>query len=523
MDDDEYADEPRGTRGFRPRRNRRQPEPEFIDDDGGEADRVHVADMMSTIAKTSATQMQTTAKSSSDMISLMLMTQQQAASARAEDDRRREDRAAEERKRQEEREEKRQEEREERREREERTTRAEDLRRAELEERRRTEDAENRRRDNERHLEAVRSQSEKDMKRTEMMLGAFTAALPVVMKLFEKKEDPLLAMLISKSNEKAEPDPMQMMLFKSILDKMNNDQGSNNMIAQMGELMKLSSTMSTEQMRSMMANSNEFNQVLMKKALDLATASGGEGGEKTSMMENIVKALAGASDIVKNLVPQQAPQPPPHAQQRRIAQQPHAPQTTQQAATQQTAPQADTRTPDELAYDRMTDEEKARYNEAQQPTGTQAVLWSLYSLQTKQYTNPAEYQGLIKYAVSEMPLELRVAVLDDDESRIMGIVLPEVEKAEQLNTWAKNLTVISWLREFVPQLKGPIQGIHGPAEKQREAFVESLSAPAPEATPEATQTAQVEENPLPMPEAREATVVPDDVPTTGSHLDPDAP
>jgi hypothetical protein len=139
-----------------------------------------------------------------------------------------------------------------------------------------------------------------------------------------------------------------------------------------------------------------------------------------------------------------------------------------------------------------------------------------------------------------MPVDLRVAILDGDESKVLGIVLPVVQSDERLNAWAQNLAVLGWLRQFVPQLAQPIIGIHGPAEHQREQLIISLSSPPageavdPQAMPVVDAVATVDAVVVhKVPESAEADMAGTppgaDIPhaqsndTTASHLDPDAP
>jgi hypothetical protein len=542
-DQDDRNDQPRGGRG---QRRLRRAETEWEDDDDEPQNRANVADLMGTVARSNAAQMQSVAKSGNDLVSLMMMTQQQSAAARADEDRRREERADAERVRREEREAQRQEDKEERLRQEAKLEKEERERREEREERRRSEDADRRATEAARHLAEVKASSDMAMKRMEMMMGAVTAVIPVVAKLFEKKDDPILGLLLAKISEKPEknePDAMQMMLFKSILDKMNNDQGSTNMIAQMGEMMKLSNTMSVEQMKSMMAQSGEFNQILMKRALDLATANGsGDGdGDKPSMLENIVKALAGAGDIVKGFLPAAgAPQPAQPQHQRRLAQQPApaqpgAPAAAPAAATAPPAGAAaeagEQRTPDQIAYDQMTDEERARVQQ-NVPRSTLGVVWALYSLQQKQFSSPAEQQQITEFLVTEMPLNLRVAVLDKNEPEVMNIVLPFIQQDQRLNDWVQNFSVVLWVRDFVPNLIPTIEAIHGPADQQREQLVESLRAPpAPEPVvqdapaPVLATVTEVVSATVVIPPTEQIVEAPTAPPgESGSHLDnPDEP
>lgn len=473
--DDDYEDErPNGWRRGR-RRSRRDDEYEDEEDDPRDA-RANMADLLSTSARAQASQVSTVAKQSSDMMTVLLMTQQQSAEARAAEERRREDQRAEERRRED--------------------ARAEERRREQEQERKEREEREERRREEaRRHEDAMEARRREDQariidqsnKRTEMLLGAFSAAVPIIGKLFEKKESETDKILFAKLMEKPQTDPMLAMLLKSTLDKANDDSAAKMMFAQMTEFSKMNAQMTAEQMRSMLALANDVNGTVMKKAMDMMLASPqGQTPEGKSMIEQVMSALSGAAEIVKTLVP---PAPPQPAQPARIAHraapeaQPGVAQSTQSAqpAPAQSEPQ---RTPTQEEYAKMSPEEQARV-QAQAPRGTQAVLQCLMALQTKQYGNQTEYQGIIGYMVQEMPLDLRVAVLDSDQAKVLTICQPIVEATKPIKDWIFADGVLPWIQTFVAQLGPSIEAVHGPADKQRELLAQGSAAPAPAPAPPA--------------------------------------
>ena len=65
------------------------------------------------------------------------------------------------------------------------------------------------------------------------------------------------------------------------------------------------------------------------------------------------------------------------------------------------------------------------------PTGTIAVLMALKAIHTRQYGNQAEYQQLVQFLVTQMPLDLRVAVLDGDELGVAAITTPVAQKEKE--------------------------------------------------------------------------------------------
>ncbi len=531
MEDDEYDDdEPRS--GWRRGRRRRY---EDDDEDDPREARANMADLLSTVGKQNAAQVATVAKGSNDMLSVLLLTQQSNQEARAAEERRRDEMRQEERKREEDRAEARRAEQE--------RERAE---REEREQRRREDD----RRDRE-AAEARRAQENVNLmqaanKRTEILVAAVTAAAPVLGRLFEKKEDTTLPLLF-KSLEKKD-DPVMLMLLKGMMDKAHDDSASKNMILQMGEMSKITTQMGADQMRSVMAMSNDINGTIMKKAMEMMLASPqGQTTEGKSVIEQVMAAVAGAADIVKTLVPQQAPA----QQQARIT---HQAAPVQATVVETTPAQASAPVPEktktQAEWDAMTPEQRQEMAH-RAPTGATAVIQSIYAIQNQQYGNQAEYQQLIQYLVTEMPLDLRVAVLNGDEASVMSIMAPIVQATPQLGAWIIKPGVMEWIRQFVSQLPPSLEGVYGPAQAQRDQLAAALAAQqaaavAPAATPDATPAPTGEAAPAPTETAADGTPIIDVTPAVetapvaeaapepiaaqaaaasaeASHLDPDAP
>jgi hypothetical protein len=500
MDDDQFDDGPRPRRRSRPGWSRNHDE---YDEDPRDA-RANAADLMSTVSRSNAAGIAQVANSNKDIMSVMLLTQQSAAEARAAEDRRRDEARESERKRDEDRAERRREDAErERRDRDER------------DERNRREEREIAAREDARRREELQLTMANQSKRMEVLLGGVTAFMPILAKMFEKKEDTTLPILLQSLNKP--PDPMMAILLKGIMDKANDDSATKNMLTQFGEMSKITATMTAEQMKSMMGLSQSMNETVMKKAMEMMMASPeGKTPEGKSMIEQVMTALSSASDIVKSLVPPTPPAPP---QQRLIQHtaaptalpQPQQAQPAAQAPAQAPAPSGrpvvNPKRPDgsdksarEIAWESMTPEEQAQM-QASAPTGVPAVLGCLKALETHQYTNQAEYQNLIQYLVQQMPLPLRVAVLDGDELTVMAISTPHAQADPELWSWlmtpavaaapAANgvpaieakLATLDWVRQFVAQLPPSIEAIHGPAAKQREALVAEKAAAAPATAP----------------------------------------
>ncbi len=469
MEDDEYDDEPRS--GWR-RGRRRELDDE---DDDPREQRANMADLLTTVGKQNAAQVATVARGSSDMLSLMMMTQSQSADARAAEERRRDEQRTDERKREED--------------------RAENRRREQEIERKERDVIDQRRRDDERREREAAEQRRRDEslammqasnKRTEIFVAAVAAAVPVLGKIFEKKEDTTLPILL-KSMEKKE-DPVMLMLLKGMMDKAHDDSASKNMINQFGEMSKITAQMTQEQMRSMMTLSNDINGAVMKKALDMMMASPqGSTPEGKSIIEQVMSAVAGAADIVKTLVPSMGQQTQPR--NAHLAAPTAALPAPVAAAPAPAAAATEQKTPAQAELDSMTPEQRAAA-EANAPTGAMAVIHAIMAIQTNQYANQAEYQGLIRYLVTEMPLDLRVAVLDGNEQSVMGIMMPIVQSVPDIQAWILKPGVIDWVRAFVAQLPPSLEGVHGPAAAQREQYVAEIQAA------QAAQAAAPEELPV---------------------------
>lgn len=448
---------PRDRRSRRGRGREREFDDGDDDYDDGPA-RVDSGELISTVAKASAAQANVQARNQSDMMTMMMMSQQEQARARAEEDRRREER-----------EESRRRDDEARRREEDQRRRDEDQRR---EDRRREEDREERRaaekREDERraqHLEEVRRAEAATQSRMQLMLAGVTAVAPLLAKVFEKKDDPIVAALLANIGRKQETDPMQMVMFKSIMDRMSNDGGSSNIIQQMGEMQKLSLTMSTEQMRSMLATTNEFQQHMMKKAIDLAMSAPGNE-DKKPFLEQLGSVLAGAADVVKTLVPA-APATPmlPQPQRRRIAPGPQQPQ--QAAPGQAPAPTAQApEQPGQAAPAAVAPAPEAAQEDLSPKSPVEAVLHGLYALKTGGLS--VDDTGTVKgYIVRNMPVDLRVALLRGDQASVIALVQPYLAVVPaHISTWAQRIETLTWLPSAFEDLQPLMLQTWGPKETQ---------------------------------------------------------
>jgi hypothetical protein len=284
----------------------------------------------------------------------------------------------------------------------------------------------------------------------------------------------------------------------------------------------------------------------MKKAMDMMLSSPqGQTEEGKSMIEQVMGAIAGASEIVKALVPGkpavvEAPpvmQAPVQQQQQQTTR--HRLSAPAPAASPASAPApeaADTRSVAQKEWDAMTPEQRAAAT-SNVPTGTAGTMVALQAIQEKRYSNQAELQGLVQFAITSMPVDLQDAILAGDEMKVIGIAGPAIEANPAIKTWAMSDGVLAWIRSYVAQLAPSIEAIR--KMQQEEAAREAAAAPVVEntapavvsgdATPDANQavsapTAATQEEPagdLAVAPSTEAEVVPPPVSGTASHLDED--
>ncbi len=547
-DDDDFDGPPPRRRGWG--RDRYRDRDDDGDEDPREA-RANVADLLSANQRQNSAQVASVAKESTNMMTMLMHTSQTTAEARAAEERRREDVRAEERRRDEIRaEERRREAEQERREREER----EDRRREEMRDREK--------RDEERRREEHRILVDQSNKRTELLIGAASALAPVLLKVFEKKDSPLEAVMLAKMNEKPAADPVVLMLLKSVMDKDAGQNASSQMIQQMGEMSKISAQMTADQMRAAMSMSNEINAQMMKKAMEMMSSSPqGQTPEGKSFIEQMMTAVASAADIVKTLVP---PTPPAAQQQGRLAHRAAPTADGSGVPVNGTAPAVNGTAPAvngeagpagktaagltaEEAWAAMTPAEREA-ELAKSPRGVKGVLSALQVIQQERYHNQTEYQQVIQYLISEMPLNLRVAVLNGDQASVIGICKPVIDQFPEYKTWMDDVAVQVWTLQFVQGLPASIEAVHGKADVQRaqleaEIAAAATGAPAPAAAPATDATPPPTGEAAPVVDAKApipgpgsvAETLPDgpqiplpDAPseTSGgptSHLDPNEP
>ena len=519
MDDEDFEDD-------RPRR-RRGRDDDFDDEDP--RDRHSMADALLAGQKAERNALSQAMQGSNSMMAMIMLMNQQTQDRSREEALRREEmqRREDEKRRQEDQrrfEDERARREEERRLAEERVRREEERR---AEERRRDEErrADERRRDEERREEERRRADE----RMKLLLGLVPTLIPVVERIVRPPE------------KKNEPDAITAMITKSFLESTREKGGDTAAIQMIVEATKAGSQLQMEGVKNAMQMQGELTKAVIAKAVEMMNEGGGEGNGGT--MDKVMKIVEIASTAVSKLA---TPAPAiPARYQQRVAHRPVAPAapTSQaapapHAAAPQAAPQAAPAPAQPVAEQGVTQEDEARMQEAIRQNPTIAVLYALMAVQRQQYTTPAEHQQLLTYALNHMSLDLRVAILDGDQERVTSLCMPTIQADQQLSAWVMSDGVLAWLQQTVPQLVPSIEALFGPADQQREQFIQALHgaqaaqagewraqepaaptlaaapAPAPEPTPSAEPAPAAEPIPGPGSAAEPPAAAP-----TGSHLD----
>jgi hypothetical protein len=530
--DDEYDDE-----DDRPRRPGRRFTSRFREDEEGEdprESRHNIADVLVASARSDKSATKEVMKSSTDMMTMLMLTNQQASSQARQDAM-----VAEQRKH---------EERLEERRREEERRRDEDKRaEAKREEDRRREAEENRRREeeNRRREEENRRAIEASNKRTEILITTIAGAATTLLPLLLNRRDPAQEALVAAMTKK-EPDALTVMLMKTFLDTKSQPHSPlEHVIPTLIEAQKAGSAMQAEAMRGAFSMNNEITATIIKRVLDNADNGGGGGGNNEGMLQQIMGALKGAGELVNTLMPRQPP-PSPYQQaafQRRLPAPAPAPAPAAAPATgaQPQPPATAPAVPAQPTAEQIAQEE-AEFQAAVTANPLLGSLVGLRAIQSNNHDGKAGYQQLVEYVVQHLPLGLRVYILDNNEAQVLAACLPTVQSNPALMEWFKDPAVLPWIRDYVPKLAPMIENLFGPAQQQRDQFVDWLSkqqpapaaeAPAAEEAPAPAPAAEVapaaEAPPAPAPEPSNVipgpgaspTEQPPAAPAPASHLDAD--
>ena len=472
----------RARGGFR-RRNR----DDYDDDDEDFGDSVdrreHRANLADTLAASVRSQNLVAQQREKDQAStshMLVITQQKADESRREDERRRREDDM-----------RREDLREDRRREEERAAREERVRmdREEREEDRRRDDqkrAEETARAEERRIEERRADDRRRedfqarMASESEKMKLYLAAIPLLEKIFKPDTSSTTALLATLSKPK-DADPIMLMLLKGMMDKSEKGDMGGVFMQQLQTMMAAGQALNQQQLTSMLEFSSNVNKQVMERALKMMMDSPqGQTPEGKSTLEKVIAAVQGAAEIVRTMVPQMAP---PQQQQRTQGQfirhqtaQPQAPAPAQQVAAAPAPAAAAQVIP-----------------EVETPTGVAGVMSCMMAIQHYQsgqvQMTQAEYQSVVQALLAEMPAELQLAVLDNDQMSVLTLCRPAMEEYPELNTWVQQPGVLAWVQEFVPALAPHIQQMHGPAEHIRSVMGRVVEeAPAPVA-PENTETA----------------------------------
>jgi len=476
MDDDyDLDDRPR-------RRRRRRLRDDYDDDDFDDPSdrRESIADGLLMAQKVSSAGVGQAMSNQKDMVSLMLLTNQETSRTAREDAMRREDQRARDDAEVRRREQERRDAEEKRRYDEERKREDDKIRRDEEIRRENDKREEARREADRKHEREMLAAKEASDRKFQMVLAALPAILPLAERFLKPTPAPA-----------RETDPITMMIAKTFLDTKHN-QDPNAAVQVVVEATKLGSQLQAEQMRSAMQMQGEMSKLLFTKTMEEMKSGGGSG---KNMIETITELVSGAASLAEKLIPAKPAANPyqQQAQQRIQHQRPaaqSAPTSQQQPAPQAQQPvQQQPVDPDTGLTAEQMELAEAALNKAVQANPTYGTLRALYAIQTKRFASQAEYQKLIEYSVTCMPLDLRVAILDNNEGRVMELVLPTIQTNAELFEWAMKTEVQDWLRAFVPQLGPTIEAIFKlTAEQQREQYVAVLAQQQQELAPQESVT-----------------------------------
>ena len=316
------------------------------------------------------------------------------------------------------------------------------------EEHRREED---RKRDEERREERkldIQRQIEASNKRLELVMGAVSALVPVIAKVLDRKEDPMQSAILAFLTKDKTADPTQIMLLKHILDKSQSGDHLTTMVQSMGEMSKMSSSMMAEQMKSMFLTMNQFQQEAMKKVMAMALANPHIDEEEKSTFQQVMEAISGASSLITGLTggQQAPPQPQPLPM-------PQPQQMLQPLPVPLPAPQQEQPPP--------------------LPMGIAGVGACLMTIQQKQYPDQATYQKVVEMLIDNMPDDLRQAVVDGDEAKIVEQCVPVFQQEPELKAWVMQPDMFDWIRSFLSDLVPMLQS----SEQEQEQEAEDPEAP----------------------------------------------
>ncbi len=368
-----------------------------------------------------------------------------------------------------------------------------DQERKDVEDRRRYDDEKKREADNQKREDTIRQENqrredaqreadrkhERDLaearatsdRKFQALIGALPVLLPAAERMF--KQAPPAA---------RETDPLSLMIAKNFLDKQSNND-PNAAVQVIIEATKLGSQLQTEQMRSAMQMQGELSKVLLSKALEQV-----EGGGSKNILETITELVTGAASFAEKLIPAK-PAPNPYVQQaQQVVQRTQTRPVVQQVPVQQAqatpqqqqpeqAPQHQPGQPAQLTAEQQAVAEAA-LEDAVRANPTYGVMRGLYALQNRFYTSQGEYQKIIEYAVQCMPLDLRVAIVDNNQERALELVLPTIQAHSEIAAWAMKPDVQGWMQSFVASLVPTIEAMHGTADQQREQYVAVLASQA---------------------------------------------
>lgn len=412
-------DQPR--RGFGNRGRNRSRDDDDDGDDGGEGS-VDVKDLVDGFRQAATETKAAESNSSQSMLQIMLLMSKEQR--QADEQRRRDERQEEQRREDKERE----------------ARRADDERRRADEERRRDERRTEEKKEDERRREDREREAKAAESRLTMLSGLFTAAVPLLQKLFEPKKDETLGLVLSK-----------------VLDNSSQQSATKELMAGMREVQTINAQVQVEGMKSTMAMQQTMNQEFMKQAIAIAREKpeGDAGGSWKD--PNAIAALMGsAAQFIGQIMPPRSAGPAAIA----------APAGA--AAPQPGAPAA-TGAPD-------------------LPTGMEAVVRSLIALQSGMDANGRpltsdQQQLAYNILLDEMPDDLAQAISTGDQAGISRISQPVIASNPRYIAWVSQPDVQQWLGKFLTDLRPQVAEMLKEEAAEDQAQSQPAAATPPPAAP----------------------------------------
>lgn len=297
-----------------------------------------------------------------------------------------------------------------------------------MEDRRERERRQDEERERARHEEMKREERERRDNLWKALIAGLPAALGVMAKLFEKKEDPTMPLLLK------------------MLDNSNDRSAVKDMIAmtnesakqQMGLQSELTKVLMETQGQASSSMLNNVMQMMMQASQAQIEAMGGESDDWTEKMGKIMKIV---SPVIEGMSHSQVPQVPG----------PQVAPAVQQAVTgeQRRQAQAQSQEQAQAAQPQLTEQQ-----------ATRAVLHTIRSLENGDaaFLDAGQRLQAIQWVAENLPAGLRQAVIEDREDDVIEAAAPVVMADGELIAWFSRDGATDFVRTVLQQVRGILEG-----------------------------------------------------------------